>query len=493
MFWDEMPHLNGGWLLSQGKFEQYLTSTRYPPLMDIFIALSFKIFGSSVFSGRLVSVIFAVLTLGVFYKLVSKAYGKKIALLSSLIFATMPAYVYLARVSFLEMILEFFFIATIWLFYSWLKTGKSLAILLAGVALGLGFLAKYQVIVAALVIIVSLPLLLYKNTKFKIKISRFLLFLVVASAIILPFFLQIYYSGVINQWMTGLLGMVDTHAEVYSARFPMPIFYILESINPIPTVYPISILVVGLGLLGLGFFAWRRKPEDKLFIVWFIVVYVFFSLVGTKSWRYVVPFYPVLAVSSASLIAHFYEAIKIRMKQIDLKLGRKRKLQVASGFLIAITASAVAYNVYDSVTWISAFANYVPIPEALRYMSKDLPANDSIMIACALNVFNDQMLKFYLNAYELKDNKVLQYPSLPADVYVPTFNQTEFVSICLQNNVKYVIVFEAWDKPYFDTELNAGRTSDLVVKTGHFNYTTFVGNPTNRIFIFTANQTALNP
>jgi 4-amino-4-deoxy-L-arabinose transferase-like glycosyltransferase len=492
VFWDEMPHLNGGLLLSQGHLQQYLTATRYPPMLDLLIAASFKIFGSSVFAGRLVSVVFAVLTLGVFYLLVSKAYGRKVGLLASLFFASMPAYVYLARVSFLEMILEFFFIATLWLFYSWLNSGKNLTIILAGVMLGLGFLAKYQVIVAALVMVVALPLLLYKSGKFKVKPQRFLLLLAAAAAIIIPFFLQIYYSGVLKDWL-GLLVQSDTHANVYGARFPLPIFYLLEMTYPIPAVHPVSILVLALGLFGLGFFVWRRKPEDKLFLVWFIVVYVFFTLIGTKSWRYVMPLYPVLAISAAAVTYHMYGALQSRLKVANLTLSKTTKIKLAAAFLIVFTAGAIAYSTYDAATWVSAYAVYVPIPEAVKYISKDLASNQSVMVVCAMNVINDQMVKFYMNAYQAKTNPVLQYPALPVDDYVPQFNTSELVAICQQNNVRYLMVYEYKGLPYFNTPLNAGYTSSYIMETGYFNYTAQIGTSPNRIFIFTANQTLLNP
>src|ERR1039458_4679328 len=45
----------------------------------------------------------------------------------------------------------------------------------------------------------------------------------------------------------------------------------------------------------------RRKPEDKFLLVWFIVIYVVFTLISNKQWRYVTPLFPVLAISATAL------------------------------------------------------------------------------------------------------------------------------------------------------------------------------------------------
>jgi 4-amino-4-deoxy-L-arabinose transferase-like glycosyltransferase len=78
IMWDETPHLYGGLLLSQWRLNDYSHLTRYPPLLDVIIAGFFKVFGASVFTGRLVSATFGLLSLVVLYKLASRAYGKEL-------------------------------------------------------------------------------------------------------------------------------------------------------------------------------------------------------------------------------------------------------------------------------------------------------------------------------------------------------------------------------------------------------------------------------
>lgn len=144
MVWDETPHLYGGLLLSKGNFSGYMGISFYPPLLDLVIAALFDIFGASVFVGRLASVAFGLLTIAVFFKLVERAYGRRVAFLACLFLAVMPGFIWLSRVTLLDIALEFFFLATLLLFANWLHTGKNTTIFLCGLILGLGFLTKYQ-------------------------------------------------------------------------------------------------------------------------------------------------------------------------------------------------------------------------------------------------------------------------------------------------------------------------------------------------------------
>ena len=87
----------------------------------------------------------------------------------------------------------------------------------------------------------------------------------------------------------------------------MPIFYLVELTWPfidIP-VHPISLPLYILGLAGIVLWAYRRRTEDKFFLIWFLVVYVFFTLIPNKQWRYVTPLFPVMAISATSFAFFF--------------------------------------------------------------------------------------------------------------------------------------------------------------------------------------------
>lgn len=489
--WDETVHLVGGFMLYQGHFSDYAMFTRYPPLVDALTAGSFAVFGVSVASARLVSVIFALLIIGVVFAFASKAYNRKVAFAACIILATMPGFIYQARFALLDIPLLFFFISAMLLFYSWLKTGKNSTLIIAGLLLGAGVLAKYQAGIAVLVMLAALPWLFYHNKTFKAKISRFPLIILSAAIIILPMLYWIYQSGIFWQWI-NLLQNSDTLTNAYSARFPQPIFYLIEMTMPYSYLHPIYLPIFALGMTGLGFMLWRRSPEDKLLLVWFVVVYVFFSFVGTKHWRYVMPVFPVLAVASANLLVAVYGKLAGIWRAVQSPMNRKRLAKVAAGALMAFSVGSIAASTIDAYT-LSSAAPHIALPETINYVANHLQENQSIMIICASNLVNQKATQFYLNAYEQKTNPVLVYPVDPADVYTPDFNATVMQSQCRANNVTYLILFENRGEPYYNATLTVHDVVETMLNTTQISYETTFGTRPCRLFVFHLNQTITTP
>ncbi len=70
-----------------------------------------------------------------------------------------------------------------------------------------------------------------------------------------------------------------------------------------------------------------------------------------------------------------------------------------------------------------------------------LDQNQSAVIVCAFNLVDQDMFRFYLPA-SMSPNQIWQYPSLAVDAYTPNFNITQFVNLCEQRNVKYLILYD---------------------------------------------------
>ena len=473
--WDEVTHLQGGLFLLRGRFQDYIRlSALYPPMFDVITTGYFKVLGISVLAGRLVSVTFTLLSLWVVFELAYRMYEPKTALISSVLLGIMPGFMWLSRVAMIETMLMFFFTVSMLFFFNWLRTHQNKALVLSGVALGLGFLTKYQMLVAGLIMIASM-LLLHRGY-LKTKFSRFPLLVVTVAAIAIPWVLisyQIYTSGMLNQWLY-ILQVGSPERSLYSMRFgpyATPVFYLIEMTWPYSNVHPISLLAYILSLLGLGLLAWRRRNEDKFLLIWFFVVYVFFTLIANKQWRYVMPLFPVLAISAASFILSACRGAEKTWKSTQLSLNKKRLVKVAAGLFTVFIVTSIIFSGADAYYWVTKDQIRIPVEEATNYAAQRLNENESILVVCAFNLFSQDMVRFYLQANESKRNEVWQYPALPVDMYTPNFDINEVIALCEEHNVKYVFTYEfGGDVPYFNTTLSLMGVYQKLYDSGKFAY-----------------------
>ena len=486
--WDEMPHLYGGLLLTRGQTHEYLSLYGYyPPFYDIVTTGYYHLFGVSVASGRLAAVTFSLLSLWIIFEFADRAYGPRIALISSVLLGIMPGFFWLSRAAMLETMLVFFFSITLFFFFTWLSKHQDRALILSCLALGIGFLAKYQVLVAGVVMIASI--LLLGRDKLRLRFSKLLLVAVIAILVVVPWLFVLYQTNGVNNFGQLFYTINEGHLErtQYSTRFPAPIFYLIEVTWPYNDIHPIALPIYILGLLGLGLWAYRRKTEDKFFLTWFITVYVFFTLIPNKQWRYVTPVFPVLAISAASFIMLVYGKAAEAWKHKQISINKKRLLKVAAGLFVIFTAVSVVYSSNEAYYMVARDQIHIPIEEATSYAVKHLGENESIVVVCAFNLFNKDMVKFYLPANESKRNEVLQYPELPVDAFAPNFNLNEFIALCSSHNVKYVFLYEYGSTvPYFNTTLTLHDVYGMLYHSGRFSgisdEATFGANP-RRIFV----------
>ena len=484
--WDEANHLDGGLLLLHGRLQKYMASSMfYPPLDDFILVGYFTIAGPSVFVGRLIAVTFSILSVWVVFEFVNQTYKPSTALLASILLATMPGFVWLSRVTMLETMLIFFFSASMMLFFMWLQKHEDKFLILSGVTLGLGFLTKYQIIIAVIAMAVSIFLLC--RGYLKAKLSRFPFLILIALIIVVPWIIvayQAYSTGMLIQWQYAM-NMGNPLQSTYSIRFPTPVFYLIEMTWPYGTVHPISLFIYAFGLLGLGLLMWRRKPEDKFLLVWFFTVYIFFTLIGNRQWRYIVPVFPVLAVSAASLITFAYGKAEKTWKRTQKSLMRIRVAKVAAVSLIAVVVFSVAYSCMDAYNWVTKDSAFnLPVDQATEYATAKLGLNESLIVLCPINVFSADIVKFYIHAKSNLQTYVGQYPALPVDTYTPTFSLNELIGLCENHNVKYLLLYEYGEiYPYFDSNLTMQTVYGVVMDSQRFTCQTSFGNYPSRIFV----------
>ena len=123
-----------------------------------------------------------------------------------------------------------------------------------------------------------------------------------------------HYNGITKfETLQYVMSEGGQDRPAYSNRFqPIPVYYLVEMTWPFNdiAVHPISLPIFVLGLCGLGLFAYRRKKQDIFFLTWFMVVYVFFTFIPNRQWRYVTPLFPILAISAACFIMFLYGRVR---------------------------------------------------------------------------------------------------------------------------------------------------------------------------------------
>lgn len=495
MEWDEVTHFNGALRLSRGQVGDWVwNNSFYPPAFDIAAAFFYITFGgASVFAARFVSVTFSVLSLLVIYEIAYRMYDAKTALLATILFGVMPGIVWLSRMAMIETMLIFFFSLSMLFFFSWLKTGKERDRIVSIAALAVGVGVKYQMLVVVPIIIL-LGMFFWKREFLKAQMKLYLRFprvaLIVAAVTSLAVVAYaLYASGLMSTLLYAIqFGTADK--ALYSARYPMPIFYFIEMAWSNNYWHPVSVLLYVAALAGLGLLVYRRKFEDKFLLLLFAVIFAVFTLIPNREWRYLTIAFPILAIATSSLVFSVYGKVQRLAQATKGAHPRKWATKLAALTLIGFTSVGIFYSCADAYTWVNGDQISVPIEQATNFAAQGLGENQKLMVACPLNRFNQFMLWFYLNAKTPSaiQNQTMQYPQLAVDAYTPTFDAEEFVALCDQQNVKEVLLYEYGGNRFFNSTMTTQTVLEMLSETGRFGFPSTFGSEPHRVFVLTFRQ-----
>jgi hypothetical protein len=182
----------------------------------------------------------------------------------------------------------------------------------------------------------------------------------------------------------------------------------------------------------------------------------------------VTPLFPVLAISAADFIFSVYGKIGAVWKKGQVKLGNLRVKQIAVALFIVFVTSAIFYSSYEAYYMTEKDQIHVAVEEVTHYAASNMTRNESLVLLYAFNMFSQDMFRFYLPANMSKD-QVWQYPELPVDSFAPNFNITEFIDLCEQRNVKWVILYEHGpDAPFLNATLTIRDVMIMLANSGRF-------------------------
>lgn len=257
-----------------------------PPMYYWLVIFSYKIFGVSEFAARFPAALCSVLTVGSLYYFVKRFFNENVALYSGLVLATCINFFYIGKASVTDMALLLFMSTSL---YAYLDGKYYLFYLCAGLAT----LTKGPIGIVFPGAIIVLHMLFTRNFQ-PLKQKSTYLGWVVYFAVTVPWYVFMYQAH-------GS-AFIDTFFGLHNAgRFSRP-----EHPGRVVWHYYIPVLIVGLmpwfnyfmGSVFSAFCAHGERLRSKLtfFQVWWIFVFIFFSVAQTKLVSYIFPLFPAVCV-----------------------------------------------------------------------------------------------------------------------------------------------------------------------------------------------------
>jgi 4-amino-4-deoxy-L-arabinose transferase-like glycosyltransferase len=288
--------LSGDWITPTFNGQPFYDK---PILHNWLVAFSFLAFGFTEFAARLPSAVLASACVMITYLMGKKMFGPVIGFLGGVILATAVEFVILARTVVHDISLVFFVTLALYLFYlvyaDVRQKIRNLVFFYA--ALGLAVLSKGPVGLALPAMTIGLYLVFKKNLAFikQMQIGwGLLIFLAVAS----PWYILISlknpdYAGYffIKQNLGSFLSSDPRHPEPFYYYIPVLFggFFPWSCFLPLALIYAVRKrfhnVSQGTALLG----------------IWFAVVFIFFSMAGSKLPTYILPLFPAASLLVALL------------------------------------------------------------------------------------------------------------------------------------------------------------------------------------------------
>jgi 4-amino-4-deoxy-L-arabinose transferase-like glycosyltransferase len=347
-----------------------------PPLSLWLIMISLKLFGINEIAVRLPSIILSSIGIFLTYYIAKQFYNEKVGLLASFFYAINGVLIELATgrnpTDHPEIIFVFFVELGIFLSVYYLKHRSWLVISLIGVATGCALLTKW---LPGLIIVGFFFILLLNKESWKQAIGKCAVVLIITAAIAIPS--QIYIFSFFPKeaaWENHfnylhLITPLEGHAG--------PLFYHFILLPRIfGQVAPIAIL-----MFFYSFYNKKYTVEAIALTFWFLVPYVFFTIVATKMQGYVMMSAPAIFIIDAWAFWTFKD---------NLKDSSYRILKII--FLILL----IVLPIRTSIERIRPFTN-TDRNEAwavrLRELNRQIPQSNAVVF----NVSHNIEAMFYCN------------------------------------------------------------------------------------------------
>jgi hypothetical protein len=320
----------------------HLNYTRYfekPPLFYWAAALSYKAFGVSEWSFRFPNALAAFLCVMALYFSARRWFNRETAFISSVILMSSLGFFAMARIVTLDMFLSLWLFLSLICFYGYYREKKSLFIYMFYAAMGLATLTKGPVGVALSGATILIFLFWEKKLLF-LKEMRWVRGIGIYLLVTLPWILAIslkekefLYFFFMDQHI--LRFFTSKHKRTGSIFYFLPVLF--------GGMLPWSLFIPRC------FATLWTKRELRLFFVWIVVVFGFFTISKSKLPPYILPIFPPLALVLGHL---FHEKWK------DIKWRPENLLYII--IFAALSCSTLLYQVDAFTSFIGTISREAP-------------------------------------------------------------------------------------------------------------------------------------
>jgi 4-amino-4-deoxy-L-arabinose transferase-like glycosyltransferase len=298
--------VNGGdWILMHFNGKIYGDK---PPLFFWMIALSSYLWGGfTSFSARFPSAFFGMLTVLLTFLIGKGLYSSRMGFLSGFVLATSLEFTYLSTRANIDTTLTFFTTASLLCFFQWYlwskeeksrnKKIKDLSIYGLYIGMALATLAKGP-IGFILPLFVSLIYLIVQRDWKGIRGMRILTGMLLFVAIVLAWYLPAVFSGGKAYLQETLFKhTVDAYAKGWTHVRPIYYYFYNFPVDFLPWVFFLPAAIV----YGYSREMMEKRREFFFLLIWFAVIFLFFSLSKGKRAIYLLPLYPAASLMVGKL------------------------------------------------------------------------------------------------------------------------------------------------------------------------------------------------
>ena len=397
IFNDEAIYLDWGYReISTGDLFLSLFDGKQPLLMWFF-GLTQLIIKDPLWAGRLVSVFFGLLTLIGLWLLTVKLFNKKIALLTGIFYITCPLMLFYDRQALMESSQAAIGVWSLYWLVRFYQTKHNLFALYLGITLGLGFFIKSTSLIFALSIC-FLAVILSRKQK---SIDRRKWFVgiamsgLVAIGILLPLLVQKEF------WMSW--AMNNRYTLDLSQIISLPFAIWRHNLTGLVEIsfWQLTPWLTILGFVGAAFLIYQKKDKQSFLGVWILFNLLILLIINRNmSARYVMPFLPMLTITSAWVLELIYKSkpvIGVVIISIGLiaNIFLSWRLIFQPLYFLKNLQQVTTYSQYESYVsnWTSGFA----VLPALDYI-QEITNGNKAFVGVRLDSGNPESAIFvYLN------------------------------------------------------------------------------------------------